>query len=76
MTLSRFTFPLSLLVLAWLFMPLSAHAYLDPASGGYVIQVAVATVLGGLFAVKTYWHAIKLRISTLFARKPQEKQES
>lgn len=72
---SRFAFPFTLFTLAWLFLPLSAHAYLDPASGGYIIQVAVATILGALFAIKTYWNVICLRVTGFFSRKPEKKED-
>ena len=36
-----------------------AYAYLDPGTGSYIIQVVVAVVLGGFYALKVYWHRIK-----------------
>ncbi len=36
-----------------------AHAYLDPATGSYITQMIVAGLLGGLFAVKTFWRNLK-----------------
>ena len=37
----------------------NAHAYLDPSTGSYVIQMIVAGLLGGLFAVKMFWRNLK-----------------
>ena len=45
-----------------------AHAYIDPGSGSYIIQIILATVLGGLFAIKLYWKKIKSYFSNLFSR--------
>jgi hypothetical protein len=36
----------------------SAHAYLDPGTGGVVLQVIVAAIAGGLLAVKAYWERV------------------
>lgn len=33
-----------------------AHAYLDPGTGSYLFQIIIATVVGGLFSVKIFWH--------------------
>ena len=45
-----------------IFVPISAFAYLDPATGTYIIQIVVAGVLTSLFVIKHYW---KLIISAL-----------
>ena len=37
-----------------------AFAYIDPATGSYVIQILLAGLLGAIFAIKTYWGRIKL----------------
>lgn len=47
---------LSLFVFAWLLaLTSSAHAYIDPASGSYLIQFLIATLLGGAVVMKTFW---------------------
>ncbi|BCY16213.1 MAG: hypothetical protein GYA12_08305 [Chloroflexi bacterium] len=33
--------------------------YLDPGSGSFILQVIIAALLGGGFAIKTYWKNIK-----------------
>lgn len=35
------------------------YAYLDPGTGSYVIQLLLAAIVGGLFAVKLYWRKLK-----------------
>jgi hypothetical protein len=31
------------------------YAYLDPGSGSFIIQMIIAGVLGGFYAIKLYW---------------------
>jgi hypothetical protein len=45
-----------LLLLTW---PQSAHAYLDPGTGSYVLQLIIAGLVGGALGVKIYWKRIK-----------------
>ena len=33
-------------------------AYLDPGSGSFILQILIATLVGGMFIVKTYWQRI------------------
>ena len=68
MSLARFNVYAVFFLLTWTALPLNAHAYLDPTSGGYIVQVVAASVLGSLFAIKTYWNVIKHKFSTLFSK--------
>ena len=36
-----------------------AHAYLDPGSGSYALQVAIAGLFGFLFSAKMFWGRLK-----------------
>lgn len=45
---------------------LSIIAYIDPGSGSMIIQVVIATVLGGIVAVKIFWQNIVLFFKRLF----------
>jgi hypothetical protein len=41
-------------------MPLRrVHAYVDPGSGSYILQLLVATLFGALFAIRVFWARIK-----------------
>jgi hypothetical protein len=33
--------------------------YLDPGSGSIIIQVLLAALLGGMYAIRVYWKKIK-----------------
>jgi len=48
-----------------------AHAYLDPGTGSYILQILAAGVLGGLFAVKTFWRQITTFLMGIFSRKKE-----
>ena len=47
----------------------TAHAYLDPGTGSYILQILAAGILGGLFAVKTFWHQITTFLMDIFSGK-------
>lgn len=49
-----------------------ANAYIDPSSGSYFIQILLAGVLGGIFAIKASFGKIKERFSRLRRRNKAE----
>jgi hypothetical protein len=50
----------SLVVLALFGLALKpSYAYLDPGTGSYMIQMAVAGAFAGAFAVKSFWSQIR-----------------
>ena len=64
-TMSAFTtsaFTMSVLMNILQNIPASplAHglAYLDPGSGSFILQILLASLLGALFLVRTYWQKI------------------
>lgn len=50
---------LVLLIFTYLICMQDAYAYLDPGTGSYVFQLAVAFLFGALFSVKMYWRKIR-----------------
>jgi len=54
-----------LLCFAW-----PAHAYLDPGTGSYVLQVAAASLFAAIVTLKTYWAHVKIWFSDRFPRTP------
>ena len=38
----------------------SAYSYIDMGTGSYVLQIVLASVFGGLYALKIYWKRIIL----------------
>jgi len=47
-----------LTLLLTLLLAKNAHAYLDPGTGSYMIQIILGTVAAGFFAIKHYWRRI------------------
>lgn len=55
-----------------LFTPLlRPHAYLDPGSGSFLVQLLIAGLVGAGFLIKAYWKKIK----GLFNRSGSQKEE-
>jgi hypothetical protein len=52
-------------ILALLAFPAPVHAYLDPGTGSFIFQIAIASGLGIIFAFKNFGTKIK----DLFAKK-------
>jgi len=46
---------IALLTLLLLTFAVPAHAYVDPNTGSFVIQLMVAGFVGALFALKNFW---------------------
>lgn len=67
-TSSRPLKSLFLLALLLLLVPSTAHAYLDPGTGSYVMQLLIGTVLGGLFALGMFWRRVVAFVKRLFRR--------
>jgi hypothetical protein len=59
------------LLLAFFLFPREAHAYLDPGTGSYIIQIALAAIVGIGFGVRLFWGRIKS-----FFKRIATKQES
>lgn len=57
------------LLLIYLF-PKPAHAYLDPGTGSYLIQIFVATLFGSLFFLKSIIRKISEFISSHSKKEP------
>ena len=45
-----------------------AHAYIDPGTGSYIIQVIIGGALGAAFALKVYWRKIKFYFANLLSK--------
>jgi len=49
---------LKFIIIFLLFVPCTAHAYLDPGTGSMIVQVIIGSVLAGLYMAKVYWRKI------------------
>ena len=52
-------------------VPRTAHAYLDPGTGSYVLQLVIALLLGASFGIKIYWRRLRSAIADLFSKKQE-----
>jgi len=71
------TFGTTLVALVFFHLTLSrtACAYLDPGTGSYVLQLIIAALLGGVFALKVFWNEVKAFMTSLFSRGRHEEAE-
>ncbi len=56
------------LAVFYLVLTREVYAYLDPGTGSYILQLVIAGILGGLFAVKMFWVKIKSFFVKIFSR--------
>jgi len=61
----------------FLIFPQNAHAYIDPGTGSYILQLIIAGLVGALYAVKLFWARIKLFFTSLLSYgKKNERNDS
>jgi hypothetical protein len=69
------TFDLALLVaLCFLIFARDAHAYIDPGTTNFLLQMLIAGIVAAAFALKTFWRNAKEFTANLFSRKPREEK--
>jgi len=62
---------LCFLVLNVLFLlPTDASAYLDPGTGSFMLQMAAAGIIAGIFAAKAFWGRLRAFYQRTFSRPP------
>ncbi len=52
----------------------SVHAYVDPGTGSYLLQLLVATFFGALFTLRVFWARIKRLVSRVTGGSFRHKQ--
>ena len=57
-------------------LPGDAHAYLDPGTGSYVLQLILAGLLGAAFTVKIFWRRIRSFILSHVLKRKGQREES
>ena len=58
--------------LLYLVFPGRVYAYLDPGTGSYILQLAIAALLGGSVMIKIYWKKIRTYLANLFSKKQKD----
>lgn len=51
-----------------------AHAYLDPGTGSYVIQILIATLAGGAYLIASSWTKVKEFFSSIISKISKRKK--
>jgi len=67
----RYYLPPTVVIAALMAFPSTSHAYLDPGSGSYIIQILIAGFVAGSFAIKVYWRKIKAFLQSFFNKQEQ-----
>jgi len=68
---------LAALVCVSLLWARDAHAYIDPGTGSYVLQIIIAGLVGAIVSVKVFFHRIRAAVGSRFrgARKETPKPD-
>lgn len=66
----------SIFLVLCLMPPRRVHAYVDPGSGSYILQLLVATLFGALFAVRVFWAKIKGFLGRMTSAAYRNKQDA
>ena len=61
----------SISIILFVTLPTLAFGYIDPGTGSYLLQILIATLLGGLLALKVFWQ----RVKTFFINLKEKKQK-
>lgn len=67
----------SMLGFAAIFLCLSyreAAAYIDPGTGGMLLQLLLGGIAGAFVVLKLYWNRFRLAVMRLLGRKPKTKK--
>ncbi len=43
------------IILYYLVIPTFAHAYIDPGTGSYIVQVVIGILLGAILSIRILW---------------------
>ena len=57
------------LILGCGFLATSAAGYIDPGTGSYILQIAIAFFIGLAFSVKVFWKKISAFLRKIFSGK-------
>lgn len=63
-------------VLYFVLFPPQAHAYLDPGTGSYILQIVAAVLFASLFLIKTWWVHIKHFFNKLSGKDKKSEKDS
>jgi len=76
MNTHKFSGVLLFFFLLSLIFPSQAYAYLDPGTGSYFFQIFIATLLGGIFAVKLFFKRVVNLLKNFLSKDANKKPSS
>lgn len=59
---------------SFLMFPSQAHAYIDPGTGSFLIQIIFSAVLTAAVAIKIFWYNLKEKTLKLLGKTPASKK--
>jgi hypothetical protein len=59
------------LILAFILLPIRAHAYLDAGSGSYVLQILLGFLLTGAVFLRMAWGKVTTFFKKIFQSNPK-----
>lgn len=69
LSLNKYPAAVIAIVLCLLLAPRKAHAYIDPGTGSFVIQILIATFVGILASIGLCWKKMTLFFGKMFAKR-------
>ena len=62
--------------LVFIIFPRHSHAYLDPGTGSYMLQILLGFLLAAIFVIKGFWSKIKIFFSKLYLKEKRHDKSS
>jgi hypothetical protein len=72
---SRVAVYVASLFLFWLIAAPNAHAYIDPGSSSFIIQILIGAAAGSALAIATFWRRIRSFLVRVFGKKKETTME-
>jgi len=52
-----------------------AHAYVDPGTGSYILQIVIAGLVGAAFTLRLFWKRLRLFMGSAFSKRKDRREE-
>ena len=69
-------FFIGIFLIVFLLESMPAQAYIDPGTGSYMLQVAIAFLVGALLSVKVFWKRIVSFLRGSYSKKNKDDTNS
>jgi len=73
-TKPRWAILFTVFVFILLMFPARTHAYIDPGTGSYILQIVIAGIAAGAFAIKMFWRRIRALFSSNRAQEDSDQE--